>query len=90
MQIRYYNGAPVYKTELIRNEKLFSSGMAYSAELLYKVLSKTKNYREIGLVGVDNSSNSLHFKIYFDTFCTLMNIFFRELSLKRKKVRKIG
>lgn len=88
LQIHYYNGAPVYKTELIRNETLFSSGMAYSAELLYKVLSKTKNYREIGLVGVDNSSNSLHFKMYFDALCTLINIFTKERLHKRKKLQK--
>jgi len=80
--LKYYNGAPIYRTEILKQVKILSTGMSYSAEVLLSALSITSNYREIGLIGMDNGSISLNFRNVAQVFSTIYRILTKKLTIK--------
>jgi|LauGreSBDMM110SN_4_FD.fasta_scaffold73445_2 glycosyltransferase involved in cell wall biosynthesis len=80
--LKYYNGAPIYRTEILKQVKILSTGMSYSAEVLLSALSITSNYREIGLIGMDNGSISLNFRNVAQVFSTINRILTKKLTIK--------
>lgn len=49
LQLRYYNGNAVYRTELLRRVEIRSQDFAYNAEILVKLIRSGHSYREHGI-----------------------------------------
>lgn len=79
--LKYYNGAPIYKTTILKQVEILSTGMSYSAEVLLSALSITTDYREIGLIGFDNGSVSLSFRNVYEVCLTIKRILTRKLVI---------
>lgn len=77
--IKYYNGAPLYATDILKDVKFFSNGMSYSAEVLLGYLKLSKNYRQIGVIGFDNQSSSWNIINIMQVFFTLYRILIKKV-----------
>lgn len=49
LKIRYYNGTVVHKKELIKAVSISSSGFAYQAEILVRMIKSGRTYKEVGV-----------------------------------------
>jgi glycosyltransferase involved in cell wall biosynthesis len=59
-RLQYYNGAPIYELNKLKNVITLNNSMSYSAETLIRFLNLRPTYQEIGLLGVHRSeSNSM-------------------------------
>lgn len=54
-KLNYYNGLPVYKTEMLRNMKIISKGFAVQAEVIIKLLKSGCSYIQIETLGAEGS-----------------------------------
>ena len=79
--LKYYNGAPIYRTTILKQVEILSTGMSYSAEVLLSALSITNDYREIGLIGFDNGSISLSLRNVYEVCFTIKRILNRQLVI---------
>ena len=77
--LHYYNGAPLYKTEILKKVTFFSNGMSYSAEVLVRFLKLSKNYREVEVIGFDNDSSSWNIRNITDVLVTLFRFATRKI-----------
>lgn len=50
LNIRYYNGLVVHRTELLRKISINTNGFAYQAEALIKLLKRGHSYVEVGVI----------------------------------------
>ena len=57
-RIRYYNGLPVHKSELIRPLHVTSRGFGFQGEILIKLLKSGSSYVEVGVLGAEETSRS--------------------------------
>jgi glycosyltransferase involved in cell wall biosynthesis len=63
-KIKYYNGLPVHRVDLLRQLRINSTGFAFQGEILTKLLRSGCSMTEIGVAGAEMTRNSsaLRFK----------------------------
>lgn len=49
LRLKYYNGIVVHKKEIIKSVDFSSSGFAYQAEILVRLLKSGRSYKEVGV-----------------------------------------
>jgi dolichol-phosphate mannosyltransferase len=63
-KIKYYNGLPVHRVDLLRQLRINSTGFAFQGEILTKLLRSGCSMTEVGVAGAEMTRNSsaLRFK----------------------------
>ncbi len=56
--LRYYNGLPVYKVNLLRQIKITSSGFGFQGEIITKLLKAGCSYTEVQVLGSEKAHRS--------------------------------
>jgi dolichol-phosphate mannosyltransferase len=57
-KIKYYNGLPVHRVDLLRQLRINSSGFAFQGEILTKLLRSGCSMTEVGVAGAEMTRNS--------------------------------
>jgi dolichol-phosphate mannosyltransferase len=68
-KIKYYNGLPVHRVDLLRQLRINSTGFAFQGEILTKLLRSGCSMTEVGVLGAEMTKNSTAVR-----FKSLMNI----------------
>jgi len=58
LDIRYYNGLPVHRTELVRGLGTISDGFGYQAEIIIKLTRAGFTYTQVAVLGAERSGGS--------------------------------
>ena len=56
--IKYYNGLPVHRVDLLRQLRINSTGFAFQGEILTKLLRSGCSMTEVGVAGAEMTKNS--------------------------------
>jgi len=56
--LRYYNGLPVYRRDLLGHISITSSGFGFQGEILVKLLKSNCSYVEVGVLGAEETGKS--------------------------------
>jgi len=75
-KIRYYNGLPVYRADLLRAINIRSSGFGFQGEILTKLLKRGCSYIEVGVPGSEkaNRSRAVSVKNFINVGRTFMGL----------------
>lgn len=86
LNLKYYNGTCVYKTNILKQIKINSKGFAYSAEILIKLLKLGYSYKEVG-IKIKPSEKTTVFKIkgIINVLKTIIYLFY-EINMKDKSI----
>jgi dolichol-phosphate mannosyltransferase len=57
-KIKYYNGLPVHRVDLLRQLRINSTGFAFQGEILTKLLRSGCSMTEVGVLGAEMTRNS--------------------------------
>jgi dolichol-phosphate mannosyltransferase len=57
-KIKYYNGLPVHRVDLLRQLRINSSGFGFQGEILTKLLRSGCSMTEVGVLGAEMTKNS--------------------------------
>ncbi|MGM5024439.1 glycosyltransferase family 2 protein [Tardiphaga sp. 367_B4_N1_1] len=57
-KIKYYNGLPVHRVDLLRQLRINSTGFAFQGEILTKLLRSGCSMTEVGVAGAEMTRNS--------------------------------
>src|SRR5450631_2303830 len=57
-KIKYYNGLPVHRVDLLRQLRINSTGFAFQGEILTKLLRSGCSMTEVGVAGAEMTKNS--------------------------------
>lgn len=57
-KLKYYNGLPVHRLDLLRQIKIVSSGFGFQGEILVKLLKARCTYVEVGVLGAEKTNRS--------------------------------
>src|SRR6202022_1118705 len=57
-KIKYYNGLPVHRVDLLRQLRINSSGFSFQGEILTKLLRSGCSMTEVGVPGAEMTKNS--------------------------------
>jgi dolichol-phosphate mannosyltransferase len=57
-KIKYYNGLPVHRVDLLRQLRINSTGFAFQGEILTKLLRSGSTMTEVGVAGAEMTRNS--------------------------------
>jgi dolichol-phosphate mannosyltransferase len=57
-KIKYYNGLPVHRVDLLRQLRINSSGFGFQGEILTKLLRSGCSLTEVGVLGAEMTKNS--------------------------------
>jgi dolichol-phosphate mannosyltransferase len=57
-KIKYYNGLPVHRVDLLRQLRINSTGFAFQGEILTKLLRSGCSMTEVGVLGAEMTKNS--------------------------------
>jgi dolichol-phosphate mannosyltransferase len=68
-KIKYYNGLPVHRVDLLRQLRINSTGFAFQGEILTKLLRSGCSMTEVGVAGAEMTKNSTAVRLK-----SLMNI----------------
>lgn len=92
LDVRYYNGAVLHKTALLRTVEIRTNGFAYQAEALVKLISNGASYVHCGVEIKDReagSSTALSLRNQIAVWKTLLHLI-GEVGLFRKPARRDG
>jgi len=81
LKVKYYNGAVVHRTELIRSIEITTNSFAYQAEALLKLIRAGHSYVEVGYESTTYSglfSNALKPRNLIEVVRTILSLFFTE------------
>lgn len=62
-KIKYYNGLPVHRVDLLRQLRINSTGFAFQGEILTKLLRSGCSMTEVGVAGAEMTKNSSALRI---------------------------
>lgn len=86
LNLKYYNGLIVYKTDIIKNIPITTYGFAYSAESLTKVLKSGSTYIEIGIkIKPTNKSSIFRIKNIISTVKAIFYMFY-DINIRNRKL----
>ena len=89
LNVRYYNGPVVHRTELLKTISIRTNGFAYQAEALVKLLTKGCSYTECPVQIQDRAvgrSSAMKLKNQFTILMTILNLL-AEVGPRRMWVR---
>lgn len=58
LDVRYYNGLPVHRVDLLRKLDITSEGFGYQAEIIIKLIRSGHSYAQVGVKGAERSGGS--------------------------------
>jgi glycosyltransferase involved in cell wall biosynthesis len=58
LRLRYYNGLPVHRLDLVRSVAAESDGFGFQGEILVKLLKAGHSYVEVGVEGAEKTNRS--------------------------------
>ena len=59
MRLRYYNGLPVHRNDLLQRIQITSGGFGFQAEILIKLIRSGCTYVEVGVKGAEEKQQSV-------------------------------
>ena len=76
LRLKYYNGLPVHRVELVRSVGGRSDGFGFQAEILVQLIRAGRTYVEVGVLGAEkaNRSSALRLKNIVSVSRTLKNL----------------
>ena len=79
LRLKYYNGLPVHRVELVRSVGGKSDGFGFQAEILVQLLRAGRSYVEVGVMGAEkaNRSSALRLKNIVSVSRTLKSLLAR-------------
>jgi dolichol-phosphate mannosyltransferase len=77
LSLKYYNGLPVHRLDLLRRINVVSDGFGFQGEILVKLLKSGFSYVEVAVDGAEktNRSNALRLKSIVSVSTTLFRLF---------------
>ena len=63
LRLKYYNGLPVHRVELVRGVGGKSDGFGFQAEILVQLLRAGRTYVEVGVMGAEKANRSSALRI---------------------------
>jgi dolichol-phosphate mannosyltransferase len=81
LRLRYYNGLPVHRKDLLEKISITSNGFGFQAEILVKLLRSGASYVEVGVNGAEETkqSDALRMKNWLGVGSTVYHLV-REVS----------
>jgi glycosyltransferase involved in cell wall biosynthesis len=58
MNLKYFNGPNIFKSEIVKNTKMTTNGFAYMAEILIRLIKSGHTYVEVGLHNRDRRNGN--------------------------------
>ena len=94
LNLKYYNGIVVHKTDILRKIKMNTNSFAYQAESLIKLLKKGHLYKEIPMyINIEGKSSIFKLNNVKGVITSIINIFFevkmKSLFRKRTKYKNV-
>jgi glycosyltransferase involved in cell wall biosynthesis len=82
LNIKYFNGLPVYPTEMLRKITITNSGFGFQAEILITLIKSGCTYSEVGVKGAEETGNSsaVSLKNLYTIFITFIGLVFKIAS----------
>jgi dolichol-phosphate mannosyltransferase len=82
--LRYYNGLPVYRRDLLSHISITSSGFGFQGEILVKLLKSKCSYVEVGVLGAEETgkSDALRLKNIASVARTFFHLCFEIIKFK--------
>ena len=83
LDIKYYNGLPVHRVDLLRGLSIGSDGFGFQAEIIIKLIRSGHTYTQVDVEGSEKSGRSRALKLgsIFSVFGTFANLI-REITGK--------
>jgi dolichol-phosphate mannosyltransferase len=63
LRLRYYNGLPVHRVDLLRPLDITSDGFGFQAEILVKLIQSGRSFVEVGVLGAEKTNRSSAIRI---------------------------
>ncbi len=76
LRLRYYNGLPVHRRELLRKITITSGGFGFQAEILVKLIRSGATFVEVGVHGAEETkqSDALHLRNWLSVVRTVYHL----------------
>lgn len=88
LRLRYYNGPVVHKSEIVKSVQISTSGYAYQAVILTKLIRSGFGFEEVGIPIQERRhgvSNALRFKNILSVSKALVKLFY-EVRLRGQRI----
>lgn len=84
LRLKYYNGLPVHRVELVRSVGGRSAGFGFQAEILVQLIRAGRTYVEVGVMGAEkaNRSSALRLKNIVSVSRTLKSLLVQVYLMK--------
>jgi len=91
-KIKYYNGLPVHRVDLLKQLRINSTGFAFQGEILTKLLRSGCSMIEVGVAGAEMTRNSsaLRLKGLINIAKVLMLLVWEVRRFDGRKIRRDG
>jgi dolichol-phosphate mannosyltransferase len=91
-KIKYYNGLPVHRVDLLRQLRINSTGFAFQGEILTKLLRSGCSMTEVGVAGAEmtRSSSALRLKGLINIAKVLILLVWEVRRFDGRKIQKDG
>lgn len=84
LNIKYYNGSVIHKTDILRKVKMTTNSSAYQVEILIRLLKKGYSYKELPYrVAKTNGTESFRIKNLYNFLSTILKLFY-EIIIKNE------
>jgi glycosyltransferase involved in cell wall biosynthesis len=89
MNLKYFNGIQIHKTEWLKNIELKSTGFGFQSELLVKALKQGKTYLEVPYIHVERPGGGATKIFKWKNICSVVRtilhlLFWKPLNNKKK------
>jgi dolichol-phosphate mannosyltransferase len=91
-KIKYYNGLPVHRVDLLRQLRINSTGFAFQGEILTKLLRSGCSMTEVGVAGAEMTKNStaVRFKSLINIAKVLVLLVWEVRRFDGKQIKRQG
>ena len=80
LDLRYYNGNSIFKTDMLRKIKVSSEGFAYSTEILIRLIRRGSSYIQFGVkIKPTQKSSAFKIKNVLSVFKTIFHLFCEDM-----------
>lgn len=90
-KLHYFNGQSIHRTDLVRQIGLTSTGFAFQAEIIIKLLKAGCSYVEVAVPTIDQTDNSsaLNLRNMVDVIKTLIRLFYGVIIFDKDIIKDV-
>lgn len=85
--LQYYNGLPIYRVDQLKRLKIISTGFAFQAEIITKLIKSGSSYAQVETLGAEQSNKSVAVSIkgFLEVARILVNLVWEVFIFKPTK-----